>query len=526
MTNKSNESSTVDVVIVGAGAAGCLYAATLAQKGKKVLVLEAGNSWTLGDLVSSQIWARRLKWQGASVEAAGKNPFSHNHGTGSGFGGAALHHFGTWPRLRPDDFRTRSKYGQGLDWPIGYDELRPYYDAIQKEVGISGDAQKEIWRPPGTPYPMPPLKVFAQAKVLARGFEKLGLHTAPLPLIVNSRPYKGRPSCQYDGWCEAGCPIGALANPLVTYFQQAQDAGAEFRAHCNVTRVLTDAKTGNATGVEYFVGEERKEQHAKVVILAASIVQNPRIMLNSASDKHPQGLSNSNGLVGAYITMDALALVYGLFPEDTENHFGVNAGQLLHRGDFVGADRPYGPYQWQIAPSMKPNDLLGIATTRPDLFGQELHEFMRRATKHLASMAGFAGGVAQRDNRVELAQDKDAQGMRKARLFHSFSPNTLALWEHLVAQGRDVMKAAGAMKSDIWSGPPGGSHLIGGTIMGKSSADSVTNSYGRTHQVKNVVLAGSGLFPAGSGTSPTYTLHAVALRSAKHMLARWNDYSI
>ncbi len=525
-TTKRKGTGTVDALIVGAGAAGCLYAAKLAQAGKKVLVLEAGHDWSLDDLVSSQIWARRLKWGGTPVERGGTNPFSHNHGTGEGFGGAALHHFGTWPRMRPDDFHTRSKYGQGLDWPISYDDLRVYYDEIQEDVGISGDARKEIWRPPGTPYPMPPLETFAQGRILARGFEKMGLHTAPLPLIVNSRAYKGRAPCMYDGWCEAGCPTGALANPLVTYFQQAQRAGAEFRAHCRVTRVLTDAQKGHATGVEYVEAGERREQYAKVVILAASVVQNPRIMLNSASDKHPQGLSNRNGLVGAYITMDVLALMYGLFAEETENHRGVNAGQLLHRGDFTGAGRPYGPYQWQIAPSMKPNDLLGIATTRPDLFGNDLHRFMRRATKHLASMAGFAGGIALRGNRVELAPDKDVDGMPRARLVHSFGADTLALWDHLVAQGHSVMKAAGAKESDIWNGTPVGSHLIGGTVMGQSAADSVTDSYGRAHEVKNLVLAGSGLFPAGSGTSPTYTLHAVTLRSTRHMLAHWNDYAV
>ena len=115
-------------------------------------------------------------------------------------------------------FRMQSLYGKGLDWPITYDELRPYYDRIQSEVGISGDAQAERWRPSGEPYPMPPLPQFSQAKIIAKGFKKLGMHTAPIPMAINSVEYQGRPPCIFDGWCDAGCPTGALANPLTTLF--------------------------------------------------------------------------------------------------------------------------------------------------------------------------------------------------------------------------------------------------------------------------------------------------------------------
>src|SRR5437016_73072 len=174
----------VDVVIVGSGAAGSLLAARLSQAGKKVMILEAGPKRGMADLVSSQIWARRLKWAGPAVETGGPDPLSAGFGSGWGTGGSAVHHYACWLRLHPEDFEMKSRFGQGLDWPLSYDQLRPFYDQIQTQVGVSGDAEKEIWRPEGAPYPMPPLRSFNQGKVIARGFEKLGLSTAPLPMAI------------------------------------------------------------------------------------------------------------------------------------------------------------------------------------------------------------------------------------------------------------------------------------------------------------------------------------------------------
>lgn len=510
----------VDVLIVGAGAAGSVVAAKTAEAGKRVLLLEAGPERKLGDLTSSQIWARKLKWGGAQVEEEGNLKIGHNFNAGFGTGGSALHHYAVWPRLHGNDFTLRSSHGKGMDWPIGYEVLRPWYDRIQKEVGISGDASAEKWRPAGEPYPMPSLPLFAQGKVIAKGFNKLGLSTAPIPLAVNSAPYNDRPVCQFDGWCDAGCPIGALANPLATYLPQAFKAGAEIRNDTTVSRILHDEIGRRVIGVEYFDAEGNKQTvYADTIVLAAFAVQTARLLLASRSDKHERGLSNANDLVGRYLMTHPAQTVYGMFADETQPHLGPTGGQLIchdHYDDKTATKGAFGSYQWLIASAAKPNDLLGIANTRPDIYGTALQPFMQKAAKHFGLMNFVGEDLAVAENRVQLSGKKDRFGVPLARTTHNIGAETIAMCEHGVAEGLRIFKAAGA--EDAWVGPRFGMHILGGTVMGDKSERSVTDSYGRCHELDNLYIAGPGVFPSSGAVNPTFTIHALALRTAEHLL--------
>src|SRR4029077_292325 len=226
----------VDVVIVGAGASGSVYASVLARAGKRVVLLESGPDWELSDLISSEIWGRRVKPAGAPILLEGKNPMAYAAQSGWGVGGAALHYFANFPRLLPTDFRMKSEHGRGHDWPISYQDVAPFYDKVAREIGVSGDAKaEEKWRRHVEAYPMPPMKTFRNGDIWMKGFEAAGIPMVPAPVGMNSVEFKGRPACLYDGWCHVGCPIGALANPQVTYLGDARKAGAEVRAWSTVT---------------------------------------------------------------------------------------------------------------------------------------------------------------------------------------------------------------------------------------------------------------------------------------------------
>ena len=516
----------VDAIVVGSGAAGSAMAAKLAAGGKQVIILEAGPARDTSALVSSAIWARRLKWNGAPVLEDGANPVSHGFNASYGVGGAALHHYAVWPRFHEEDFDMRSRYDRGLDWPIRYPDLAPYYDQAQEEAGISGDSQAEQWRPAGADYPLPPVPLFEQGTAIARGFAALDMHVAPLPLAVNSQAYRGRPSCLWDGWCDSGCPIGALANPLTIHLPLASQHGAVLLPNAPVTKILTDERGERATGVEIRTRSgDVSALMADVVVLAAFTVQNPRLLFASATERHPNGLGNSHDVLGRYITSHAAGLVYGLFDEDTHPYKGAFGGQLVCQDSYSKLTHEesgaFGSYQWMIAQAVKPNDLLGIATTRPDLYGPDLQDFMRRAARGFGGMTAVIEDLPVAENRVTLADQNDEHGVPLARVTHTTDPQSTALWQASLEEGKQVFAAAGA--SEVWTGPQAAMHIMGGTIMGDDPASSVTNGYGQLHDIGNLVVAGPGLFPTSAGVNPTYTVHALAARSAEHLLSDWGS---
>ena len=515
----------VDVVIVGAGASGSVYANVLAKAGKKVILFDNGPDWQLNDLISSDIWGRRIKPAGPPVLLDGKNQFAYVNQAGWGVGGATLHYFANFPRYLPTDFKMKSEHNRGHDWPISYEDVAPFYDKVAADVGVSGDAKaEEKWRPAGKSYPMPPMKIFPAGEVWLKAAEANGIHFVPNAVGMNSTAFKGRDACIYDGWCHVGCPIGALANPVVTYLGDARKAGAQVRAHSTVTRVLTNAAGTRITGVEYYDAQKQKQvQEASVVILAAWSGQNPRILLNSATDKHPNGLANKNQLVGKFMMTHHVAGTWALFDEDITPHLGTIAAQFMSYDRYAKTSYPnaFGSAFILAGAAMKTND---FASARPDLFGADLVVFMKRAARGLTRITFFGEGLPHMENRIELVSDKDEFGMPLAKLTHSFDDDAMALWNANFDQGVKVAKATNAKESWPGKGPVvPTSHLHGGAIMGKDSSDSVTNSFGQTHEIPNLWMAGPCIFPTEGASNPTYTIFATALRGAEHLAGHWGS---
>jgi choline dehydrogenase-like flavoprotein len=172
--------------------------------------------------------------------------------------------------------------------------------------------------------------------------------------------------------------------------------------------------------------------------------------------------------------------------------------------------------QWLIANAMKPNDLVGIANSRPDIYGAALQPFMQRAAKHFGTMVGVGEDLPRFENRVQLSAARDQFGVPLARTLHNLAPETIAMSEASTAEGIRVFEAAGAV--EVWSGQRFGMHILGGTVMGRDAATSVTDSYGRVHGLDNLFIAGPGLFPTSGAVNPTFTIHALTLRTAEHLI--------
>ena len=496
----------------------------LTKAGKKVVLFDNGPDWQLTDLITSDIWGRRIKPAGPPVLLEGKNPFGYVSQAGWGVGGAALHYFANFPRYLPTDFKIKSEHNRAHDWPIAYEDVAPYYDKVAADLGVSGDAKaEETWRPAGEPYPMPPMKTFPNGEVWLKAAEANGMHFVPAAVGMNSTEFKGRAACIYDGWCHVGCPIGALANPVVTYLGEARKAGAEVRPFSTVTRVLTTAG--------------RQPRHRR------RILRREKAKTGAGGERrHPRRLVGAESAAAAQFG-DRQASERACQQEPAGRQIHDDASHRRHLGAVRRghhAAHGHGRRAIHVLRPLQQDELSGrvrqllyrrrcgdedqrlCQAPRPDLFGAELQTFMKRAARGITRITIFGEDQPQLENRIELASDKDEFGMPLGRLIHSFDDDGIALWNANFDQGMKIAKATNAKETWPGKGPVvPTSHLHGGAIMGTEPENSVTNSYGQTHEIPNLWMAGPCIFPSEGASNPTYTIFSVSLRGAEHLAQNW-----
>jgi choline dehydrogenase-like flavoprotein len=443
-----------------------------------------------------------------------------------GVGGSTVMWSAHAPRFHPSDFRVRSLDGVADDWPLTYEELVPYYDLNDRISGVSGLAGDPA-NPPRSARQTPPVPLGPGGERLADAFERLGWHWWPCDGHVITRPYAGRPACNNCGPCELGCPRGSKGSADVTYWPLALNAGARLLTRATVTEVTLDP-AGRATGAAY-VDESGVARHvrARSVVVAANGIGTPRLLLASTSALHPAGLANRSGLVGRNLMLHPIAAVTGVFDAPLRSFAGPDAFALFSQ-EFYETDEARGfvrGYTMQVTRGQGPlvTALGGYTLDVP--WGRDHHARFEAFFGRVVTIAVCCEDLPRPENRVELSDTlADTAGVPGARMIYAPDENSRRMIEHGLARARDVLREAGAVElheRDVL--PQAGFHLMGTARMGDDPERSVTDRYGRAHDVPNLFIADSSVFVTAAGVNPCPTIQALALRCADRIVATRRD---
>lgn len=509
----------VDVCIVGVGSGGGVMLQRLARAGFRVVGFDAGPFWdTERDWVSDEAGSHQLYWNELRI-TGGENPIALGaNNSGRGVGGGSVHWAAFAPRFHPSDFRIHSEDGVGVDWPISYEQVKPYYEMLEREMPVAGPASYPWGDPHGYPYGPHPLGGVGDA--LVKGCTKLGIRVVTGgPVAITSGAYGKRPHCIYRGFCIQGCKVAAKASTLYTHVPDAIRHGAEIRDNCMVARVLV-GKNGLAGGVQYVDPDGRLvEQRARMVIVAGYAIETPRLLLNSSCSGHENGLANSSGTVGKYLMVQAGNVVLGRFADPVRMYKAPPAHALTE--EFYETDPSRGFARGFAVQTVGP---LPIAFAKQMMVAKGAWGWgMRRVMMDYNHWAGFGllGEILPwEDNRVELADETDRHGLPVAKITFSLKENDKKLIEFGRNKVMDIMWAAGA---DEVVQEPRYAHLIGGARMGSDPRTSVVDQFGRTHDIPNLFCCDGSTFPTQGSANPGLTIQAMAARSADYIITHRDD---
>jgi choline dehydrogenase-like flavoprotein len=537
-SNESFKNEPVDVLIIGAGASGAAVAWSLADTRMRILCLEQGDWVKPTDYPSNgRDWETRQlgDFHINPNRRAGPHDYPINEDNSpikvtnfNGVGGGTILYAGHFPRLHPSDFKVRTLDGVADDWPIDYRTLEPFFAVNDRMMGISGLAGDPAYPPKDAV--MPPLPLGRTGQVIGSAMNRLGWHWWPSDTAMATREYEGRAPCINLGHCIAGCAQGAKASTDITYWPAAIRQRVELRTRCRVREITTNEQ-GLASGVVYVDADGvERFQPAEIVIMACNGIGTPRLLLNSASSRHPNGLANSSDLVGRNLMFHPYASIRGFFDEPLDGYRGPHIGTWSH--EFYETDRSRGfvrGYSWQINRGMGPvmTAVNGMSIGRIP-WGAGHHAAFKKLFDRSAAISAICEDLPELHNRVTLdAVLKDADGIPAPKIDYTLSDNSRLMLDHAIARGTELMREAGA--HDVAVVAPqlyAGWHLLGTARMGTDPATSVVNEWGRSHDVKNLFIVDGSVFVTSGGVNPTSTLQAIALYVAdqiKHRLANLFD---
>ncbi len=490
-----DDDEAVDFAIVGTGAGGGTLACKLAEYGFSVVAFDAGPYWRpLEDFASDEREQAKLYWTDERI-VEGENPLTlGSNNSGKSVGGSTVHFAMVSLRFRPEWFKARTKLGYGADWPLDWREMWTYYREVEEALKISGPVNYP-WGPKRPRYPYRAHELNAAALVLAEGAEALGIPWTPTPLATLSAPRGHAYPCVYRGMCVIGCSTNAKQSVLVTWLPRALKAGAEIRDLAMVGRVEHDAR-GRATGVSYCREGRWRFQRAKNVVVAGYAIETPRLLLNSASSRFPDGLANSSGLGGKNLMVQANQAVWGLMEREVRSYKGPPSLAITEHWNYKDDGKDFfGGYSY-MSQGPLPVVWSSVMAGKRGLWGEALIDAMQDYN-HQVGLKIVGECLPQERNRVTLADETDQYGLRIPRVSYSYCDNDKRLIAHSLAFMRIALEAAGGR--DIWDETDDTCHLNGTARMGDDPETSVVNADCRTWDIPNLWSATAPCFRPSAG---------------------------
>jgi choline dehydrogenase-like flavoprotein len=502
------------VAVIGSGAGGGTLAHELCEKGIKVVLLEAGKRYGIDDFQNDE-WGAfgQLSWLDKRTTSGSWRVAKDFAGLPAWIcktvGGSTVHWAGASLRLQEHEFKVKSTYGgiagaNLLDWPLTLGDLEPYYAKAEDKMGTT--------RTNG----IPGLPGNNNFKVMYAGAKRLGykgVHTGRMS--INSRARDGRGSCQQIGFCFQGCKTGAKWSTLYSEVPKAEATGKlDLRSQAQALKIEHDA-SGKVSGVLYADKDGNQHlQKARAVCVAGNSIETPRLLLNSASSKFPDGLANSSGQVGRNYMRHMTGSVYATFGLPVNMYRGTTMAGIITDESVNDPKRGFvGGYEMETLSLGVP---FMAAFLDPGAWGTDFAQAME-GYENMAGMWLVGEDMPQESNAITLhASEKDQHGLPVPNVHFDDHPNDIAMRNHAYKQGSAVYDAVGATAT--YEVPPYPStHNLGTCRMSANPGDGVVNAFGQAHDIKNLFVSDGSQFTTGGAENPTLTIVTLAIRQADHI---------